>query len=227
MTEEIEKETEETVIVPSGESLEDPDENQPAEISEEIVESPEDTTEMERLRKDNDNYKRELAIFRKPNTAKLRTEISQTHSPETKSLETDYLSKSADVMDELEGEFQSLTPAQFKRIEPLIVPTMRATFDEAVKKESYVARGKLKAVVSELISFVRGPYKPIETIDQEKLESAEITAVRPPANRQVARTTEKDQALAEQTGTDVAIITANRLAKEKREADFNKTVKHV
>ncbi len=223
MTEEIE-EAEETAVVT--------DEEQPVN-SEEVVEPTEEETEVDKWKKTAENYKRELDGYRKPNIDRLQKEIQKPlDSSVSKAVENDYLSKSADVIDELEGEFQSLEPAKFKRIEPLIVPAMRAAFDEAAKKGSYVARGKLKSVVAELISFARGP-KVEKTsteiaTEQEQLESAEISAVRPPKNKiGVAKATERDAALAEESGVAVSVITANRLAREKREADFAKTIKHV
>lgn len=220
MTEEIDS-TEETVVDPIDEVVEE------TLDSEEVVEPTEEVeeTELQRLSRVNEDQRRELEGYRKPNIKQLQKQIHKSTSDNT-AVENDYMSKSADVIDELESEFNSLKTADYKRIEPLILPAMKAIYDEAIKKGSYVARGKLKSVISELISYAQNN-KVEKPVDQEQLDSAEISAVKPTLKMRIARATERDAQLAENSGVSVAVITANRLAKEKREAEFAKNITHV
>lgn len=223
MTEEIDS-TEETVVDPIDEVVE-----KTLDTSE-VVEPTEEESEVERLKRDNENYKRELEGYRKPNTQKLQKQV-HTPSSDNSAVENDYMSKSADVIDELKSELESLSATDYKRIESRIIPTMKAEYDLAVKQGSYVARGKLKDAVSELIEFARWK-RPVKTAlekerEQEQLDSAEISAVRPAKKVNTVKATETDARLAEDSGIPVATITANRLAREKREQEFRKNMIHV
>ena len=154
--------------------------------------------EAEKERQRAENYKREIEVKglrekKDRNLPALTSTDGKFSEEQLVVVHNDYISKREDVFHELRGEISGLTAEQWDKAEPLLGSKLDSVYSKATAQGRLTARGEIKDALMDVVNYAKtsATVPPAVTQadlekarlqgmrEQQQLEAAEISGVRP------------------------------------------------